>query len=98
MQVFYKEVLVVLLSRNYCGVQGDARFAKVLEKMGADVQYGPNSITVSRKEGVSLVGVDEDCGDIPDVAMTLAVVGLFAKVVIHSQEIQIYSWNGYSIL
>lgn len=65
-----------------CGsesVQGDARFAKVLEKMGADVQYGPNSITVSRKQGVSLMGVDEDCGDIPDVAMTLAVVGLFAK-------------------
>lgn len=65
-----------------CGsesVQGDARFAKVLEKMGADVVYGPNFITVSRKEGVVLQGVDEDCGDIPDVAMTLAVVGLFAQ-------------------
>jgi 3-phosphoshikimate 1-carboxyvinyltransferase len=46
--------------------------------MGADVIYGPNFITVSRKEGVPLVGVDEDCGDIPDVAMTLAVVGMFA--------------------
>ena len=34
-----------------CGsesVQGDARFAKVLEKMGADVIYGPNYITISR--------------------------------------------------
>eukprot|EP01037_Dinobryon_pediforme_P014220 gene14220-14340_t len=65
-----------------CGsdsVQGDARFAKVLEKMGADVSFGPNSITVSRRKGMPLVGVDEDCGDIPDVAMTLAVVGLFAK-------------------
>jgi len=29
-------------------VQGDARFARVLEKMGADVVYGPNYITVSR--------------------------------------------------
>lgn len=65
-----------------CGsesVQGDARFAEVLGKMGADVVYGPNYITVSRKPGVPLVGVDEDCGDIPDVAMTLAVVGIFAK-------------------
>ncbi len=47
--------------------------------MGADVTYGPNSITVSRQPGVELVGIDEDCGDIPDVAMTLAIVGLFAK-------------------
>eukprot|EP00607_Mallomonas_marina_P004630 CAMPEP_0182428178 /NCGR_PEP_ID=MMETSP1167-20130531/21253_1 /TAXON_ID=2988 /ORGANISM="Mallomonas Sp, Strain CCMP3275" /LENGTH=437 /DNA_ID=CAMNT_0024610907 /DNA_START=135 /DNA_END=1448 /DNA_ORIENTATION=+ len=65
-----------------CGsesVQGDARFAKILEKMGADVEYGPNYITVSRREGVVLKGVDEDCGDIPDVAMTLAIVGMFAE-------------------
>jgi 3-phosphoshikimate 1-carboxyvinyltransferase len=65
-----------------CGsesVQGDARFARVLEKMGATVTYGPNFITISRQPGVELQGVDEDCGDIPDVAMTLAVVGAFAK-------------------
>lgn len=77
-----------------CGsesVQGDARFAKVLEKMGADVEYGPNYITVSRRPEVSLIGVDEDCGDIPDVAMTLAVVGLFAKgrTVIRN----VYNWR-----
>lgn len=64
---------------NLLNNKGDARFAKVLEKMGADVVFGPNSITVSRRPDVPLVGVDEDCGDIPDVAMTLAVVGLFAK-------------------
>ena len=65
-----------------CGedsIQGDARFAKVLGKMGATVSYGPNSMTVSRKPGTPLVGIDEDCGDIPDVAMTLAIVGIFAK-------------------
>lgn len=65
-----------------CGsesVQGDARFARVLEKMGATVEFGPTSITVSRDPGVQLQGVDEDCGDIPDVAMTLAVVGAFAS-------------------
>lgn len=77
-----------------CGsesVQGDARFAQVLGKMGADVVYGPNYITVSRKAGTPLVGVDEDCGDIPDVAMTLAIVGLFAqgKTVIRN----VYNWR-----
>jgi 3-phosphoshikimate 1-carboxyvinyltransferase len=48
-----------------CGsesVQGDARFASVLGKMGATVTYGPNYITVSRESDKALVGVDEDCG------------------------------------
>jgi len=65
-----------------CGsesVQGDVDFAKVLELMGADVQWGPNSITVSRKEGKKLKGVDVDCGSIPDAAMTLGVIALFAE-------------------
>jgi 3-phosphoshikimate 1-carboxyvinyltransferase len=77
-----------------CGegsVQGDARFAQVLQKMGAEVVYGPNSITVSRKPGQKLVGVDEDCGDIPDVAMTLAILGMFAegKTTIRN----VYNWR-----
>lgn len=77
-----------------CGsesVQGDARFARVLEKMGATVKYDANSITVSRDPNKPLVGVDEDCGDIPDVAMTLAVVGLFAqgKTTIRN----VYNWR-----
>ena len=77
-----------------CGadsIQGDARFARVLEKMGATVVYGPNYITVSRDPSVKLKGVDEDCGDIPDVAMTLAVVGLFAegKTAIRN----VYNWR-----
>ena len=48
-----------------CGsesVQGDARFASVLGKMGAKVTYTPNSITVSRDPSTPLVGIDEDCG------------------------------------
>lgn len=65
-----------------CGsdsIQGDSRFADVLRRMGAEVTYGKNSITISRQPHVQLVGIDEDCGDIPDVAMTLAIVGIFAK-------------------
>lgn len=77
-----------------CGsesVQGDARFARVLEKMGAKVTYTSNSITVSRDMSTPLVGIDEDCGDIPDVAMTLAMVGIFAQ---GSTKIRnVYNWR-----
>ena len=47
--------------------------------IGADVTYTDNSITVTRDLSKPLKGIDEDCGDIPDVAMTLAVVGMFAE-------------------
>ena len=65
-----------------CGsesVQGDIGFAKVLEDMGATVEWQPNSITVSREPGTRLKGVDVDCGSIPDAAMTLATVALFCE-------------------
>lgn len=67
---------------NGCGadsIQGDIDFARVLEKMGATVEWGPTSITVSRKSDVKLSGVDVDCGDIPDAAMSLATTALFAE-------------------
>lgn len=60
-------------------MQGDVRFVEILQKMGASVSYDDVAMTVSRDAGVILQGVDEDCGDIPDVAMTLAMVGLFAR-------------------
>ena len=45
-----------------------------------DYDSETNSITVMSPEyGARLRGIDEDCGDIPDVAMTLAIVGLFAE-------------------
>ena len=66
-----------------CGdesVQGDVGFARVLEQMGATVEWSANSITVSRDpSGAPLRGVDVDCGEIPDAAMTLAVIALFAE-------------------
>ncbi len=34
---------------------------------------------MTRDSKTRLLGVDVDCGDIPDAAMTLAVVALFAK-------------------
>lgn len=65
-----------------CGsesVQGDVYFATVLEMMGAKVTWTPNSITVTREPGKKLKGIDVDCGTIPDAAMTLAIVALFAE-------------------
>ena len=63
-----------------CGadsLQGDARFARVLEEMGATVRMEPASIEVSG--GQALRGIDADLSDMPDAAMTLAVAALFAR-------------------
>ena len=57
-------------------VQGDKAFAEVLEKMGAQVRYGPTWIEVTRGE---LRGVDLDLNAIPDAAMTIATTALFAE-------------------
>ena len=62
-----------------CGtdsLQGDAHFAEVLEQMGAEVRWQPNTVTVT---GGTLRGVDVDMNRMPDAAMTLAVVALFAE-------------------
>lgn len=81
-----------------CGsesVQGDVKFANVLEKMGATVDWKPNSITVSRKlDGTQpLRGVDVDCGEIPDAAMTLSVLGLFAQDGKPTAIRNVYNWR-----
>lgn len=57
-------------------VQGDKHFADVLEKMGAEVLWADESITVI---GKPLIGVDMDMNHIPDAAMTIATTALFAK-------------------
>ena len=57
-------------------VQGDVKFAEVLEKMGAKITYGPTWIESERGE---LNGIDMDMNHIPDAAMTIATTALFAK-------------------
>ncbi|CAA7391709.1 unnamed protein product [Spirodela intermedia] len=69
-----------------CGtssLQGDVKFAEVLEMMGAKVTWTENSVTVtgpprSASAGKHLKAVDVNMNKMPDVAMTLAVVALFA--------------------
>jgi len=57
-------------------IQGDIRFAEVLEKMGARVEFGPDWIEVSSSG--KLKPIDMDLNHIPDAAMTAAVTALFA--------------------
>ncbi|WP_162084963.1 3-phosphoshikimate 1-carboxyvinyltransferase [Sulfuriferula nivalis] len=58
-------------------IQGDVRFAEALAQMGANIVYEDNAITASA--GQYLRGVDMDFNHIPDAAMTIAVVALFAE-------------------
>lgn len=63
-----------------CGtdsLQGDARFADVLERMGATVRREPTALEL--QGGAPLRGVDADLEQMPDAAMTLAVAALFAE-------------------
>lgn len=55
--------------------QGDVAFTKVLERMGAKITMGPDWIEC---EGDKLHAVDLNLNDIPDAAMTVAVLALFA--------------------
>ncbi|MBK81279.1 MAG: 3-phosphoshikimate 1-carboxyvinyltransferase [Gammaproteobacteria bacterium] len=59
-------------------VQGDVRFTEVLEAMGARVQRSADAITVQPPASGRLRGVDLDLNHIPDAAMTVAMLALFA--------------------
>ena len=62
-------------------IQGDIRFIDAAKLMGAQITGGPNWLEVSRGEpgnGWPLKAIDLDCNHIPDAAMTLAVMALYA--------------------
>jgi 3-phosphoshikimate 1-carboxyvinyltransferase len=60
-------------------VQGDVRFVDALAKMGARVESGAHYIQAGAPfDSDRLKGIDADCNHIPDAAMTLAIVALFA--------------------
>ena len=58
-------------------IQGDIRFMDAAQQMGAHVVSGPNWLEVSRGTW-PLKSIDLDCNHIPDAAMTLAVMALYA--------------------
>ncbi|RKQ39791.1 3-phosphoshikimate 1-carboxyvinyltransferase [Enterobacter sp. R1(2018)] len=79
-------VKVTGIGRN--SVQGDIRFADVLEKMGAKITWGDDFISCARGE---LNAIDMDMNHIPDAAMTIATAALFAKGTTTLRNI--YNWR-----
>ncbi len=69
-------------------VQGDTRFADVLEAMGARVTRSEAWIEVT---GNQLRGIDMDLNHIPDAAMTVATTALFATGPTRIRNI--YNWR-----
>ena len=59
-------------------IQGDIRFIEAAQMMGAQVKSGPNWLEISRGQW-PLTAIDLDCNHIPDAAMTLAVMALYAQ-------------------
>jgi len=59
-------------------IQGDIRFIEAAQAMGAQIDSQTNSLHV-RRGAWPLRAIDLDCNHIPDAAMTLAVMALFAE-------------------
>ena len=57
-------------------IQGDLKFLDIISKMGAKIEYKSDSIQVSKAS--NLKGLEIDCIEIPDAAMTLAIMAVFA--------------------
>jgi len=58
-------------------IQGDIRFIDAAQAMGAQVSSGPGWLEV-RRGRFPLTAITLDCNHIPDAAMTLAVMALYA--------------------
>tara|TARA_Y100000389_G_C17406080_1_gene488121 strand:- start:71 stop:1357 length:1287 start_codon:yes stop_codon:yes gene_type:complete len=61
---------------NQDSIQGDLKFLNIISKMGAKIEFKSNSIQVSKAK--TLKGLEIDCIEIPDAAMTLAIMAVFA--------------------
>ena len=59
-------------------IQGDIQFVEAARRMGAHIRSGPNWLEISRGAW-PLQAIDLDCNHIPDAAMTLAVMALYAN-------------------
>ncbi|MES2841256.1 MAG: bifunctional 3-phosphoshikimate 1-carboxyvinyltransferase/cytidylate kinase [Pseudomonadota bacterium] len=58
-------------------IQGDIRFVEAARLMGAEVSGEANRLSI-RRGAWPLKAIDLDCNHIPDAAMTLAVMALYA--------------------
>lgn len=60
---------------DFNSMQGDKQIADIIERFGARVERGENSLTVYKS---NLKGVEIDAADIPDMVPALAVLGAYA--------------------
>ncbi len=58
-------------------IQGDIRFVEAARAMGAQIEGSANALHI-RRGAWPLKAIDLDCNAIPDAAMTLAVLALYA--------------------
>lgn len=69
-------------------IQGDSKFINVLKKMGVLI-YNNNNYIYCKKN--LLKGISLDMNNMPDAAMTLAILGLFSKK--KTRILNIYNWR-----
>jgi 3-phosphoshikimate 1-carboxyvinyltransferase len=72
-------------------IQGDVGFVDALREMGAGIAMGDNWTEARAPASGRLRAFDGDCNAIPDAAMTLAVLALFAEGTTHLRNIA--SWR-----
>jgi 3-phosphoshikimate 1-carboxyvinyltransferase len=72
------EAPLVIEGLGLDSIQGDIRFVEAARAMGAVVHGEPGRLTVGRGAW-PLRSIDLDCNHIPDAAMTLAVMALYAE-------------------
>ena len=78
-------VTVVGVGEN--SIQGDVKFAHELQKLGVNINFGGISADIAnnllyinaKSPNQKIKGFDLDCNHIPDAAMTLAILALFAE-------------------
>ncbi|CAL4321156.1 3-phosphoshikimate 1-carboxyvinyltransferase [Buchnera aphidicola (Pterocallis alni)] len=81
-----KSICIHGINKN--SIQGDIKFLDVLEMMGAKIVWGENCVTCYK--GI-LKHVYLDGNNIPDAAMTVAILALFANDT--SKIYNIYNWR-----
>ncbi len=72
-------------------LQGDVRFADLLERMGARVGWEADAIDLSGP--ARLAGIDADLNAISDTAPTLAAIAPFASAPVHIRNVAHLRWQ-----
>ncbi len=68
---------VIVEGVDFSSIQGDIKFAYELEKLGINICNGKNNVSANKTEN-KIKGFTLDCNHIPDAAMTLAILAIFA--------------------